>query len=162
MIKVSNESIECMEKSYPGIKEQIYWFDNQKLPPCPLCKSEDTADVQVGIIGRTIYICCATTKFKLMANEKPGKFYCNSCYKFFNLERKKMKDIGWLFCPFGEPKINDLNAKYAVTRCDLHLDHDHWHRVFLKDDGTTFIIWYTSVEDDKGKPKKVEEIKCLS
>jgi hypothetical protein len=61
MIKVDEKEIEEWEKSYPGIKKQVYWFDSQKLPSCPHCGTENTALVQVGIIVRTIHICCATT-----------------------------------------------------------------------------------------------------
>jgi hypothetical protein len=60
-----------------------------------------------------------------------------------------MRDIGWLFCPFSEPKINDLNAKYAVTRCDLHLKYDHWHRVIELPKRKIRIEWKTARRDKK-------------
>lgn len=84
MLKVNDKTINQMEEQHPGIKEQIFGFENAELPPCPLCGSEDTADVQVGIIGRTIYIASATSKFTLIPNgPKPGSYRCNSCKKYF-------------------------------------------------------------------------------
>jgi hypothetical protein len=84
MLKVNNESLDWIEKQYPGIKTQIITFEQAKLPNCQNCGSSDTADVQVGIVGRSIYIASATTKFKLIANgPKPGNFYCNICEKYF-------------------------------------------------------------------------------
>ena len=68
MLKADKERLEWMEKNYPGIKKQINHFEKAKLPRCSHCKSRRTADVQVGIIGRTIYIAGATTKFKLIPN----------------------------------------------------------------------------------------------
>ena len=74
-----------METSYPGIREQIFRFDAAELPVCPDCNSPDTASVQVGVIGRTINLCAATSKFHLIPNgPKPGEFFCNSCRKYFN------------------------------------------------------------------------------
>lgn len=85
MLKHSLVSIEGLEKKYPGIKEQILRFENAVLPFCSFCGSGDTADVQIGIIGRTIHICAMTTKFKLIPNgPKPGGYFCNSCNRFFN------------------------------------------------------------------------------
>lgn len=84
MLKISIELISEMESHHLGIKEQIFRFENQKLPNCPHCGSKDIANVQVGIIGRTIYIAGATTKFHLIPNgPKPGRCFCNSCRKFF-------------------------------------------------------------------------------
>jgi len=55
------------------------------LPQCPRCGSKDTADVQCGIIGRTINIAAATTRFKLIPNgPAPGKYFCNACDEFFD------------------------------------------------------------------------------
>ena len=86
--KVQNlpvRSIAGMESDYPGIREQILHFDEAALPACPRCGSEDTADVRVGIVGRTINIDAATTKFKLIPNvPKPGIYLCNVCDEFFN------------------------------------------------------------------------------
>jgi len=85
MLKISLEEIDDLEQKYEGIKRQILRFENAVLPNCSFCGSTDTADVQVGVIGRTINICGATTKFRLIANgPKPGEYYCNACGKFFN------------------------------------------------------------------------------
>ena len=64
MLKVSETSIRNMEKRYPGIEEQIFHFENMEIPPCPNCASTDTARIQAGVIGRTMSITMATTKFK--------------------------------------------------------------------------------------------------
>ena len=85
MLKRDKETLDDMEKSYPGILEQILCFEEAKLPICPRCGSENTANVQVGIIGRTIHISSATTKFKLIPHgPKPGGYFCNICNEFFN------------------------------------------------------------------------------
>lgn len=75
-----------LEERYPGITEDIRYFENAVLPPCPHCGSEDTASVQVGIIGRTININAATRKFFLVPNmsDKKGKYLCRQCGKFFD------------------------------------------------------------------------------
>jgi hypothetical protein len=65
MLKVDKENLGEMEIKYPGIRETILHFEETKLPVCPRCGSDDTASVQSGIIGRTINISAATTKFKL-------------------------------------------------------------------------------------------------
>jgi len=84
MLKVYDKAIERMEEQYPEITKQILNFENADLLACPQCGSEDTADVQVGIIGRTIYIASATLKFTLIPNgPKPGRYFCNSCKKYF-------------------------------------------------------------------------------
>ena len=74
-----------LEERYPGITEQIHRFENAKLPICPNCGSEDTASVQVGIIGRTMNIAASTRKFHLVPNMsyKNGEYYCNKCGKSF-------------------------------------------------------------------------------
>jgi hypothetical protein len=85
MLKISEKEIMSMEASYPGIAETIMTFENAILPKCSKCGSDHTADVQVGVIGRTIYICAATNKFKLIANgPRPGRYFCNACEEFFN------------------------------------------------------------------------------
>ena len=88
MLKVDKETLKRMERKYPGIGEEILYFEKAKLPVCTRCGSENTADVQCGIIGRTINITAATTKFKLIVNgPRPGRFFCNVCKKFFNQKR---------------------------------------------------------------------------
>ena len=84
MLKVDDETLDKMEAQHPGILEQLSRFENAQLPACALCGSDDTADVQVGIIGRTIYLAGATTKFKLIPNcPKPGTYFCNACGEYF-------------------------------------------------------------------------------
>ena len=85
MLKINKETLDHIEKQYPGIGKTILYFEKATLPVCSRCGSEDTADVQCGIIGRTINIAAATTKFKLIANgPKPGKYFCNACNECFN------------------------------------------------------------------------------
>ncbi len=68
-----------------GIRETILRFEEAILSPCPSCGADSTADVQCGIIGRTINIAAATTKFKLVPNgPRPGRYFCNSCQTFFD------------------------------------------------------------------------------
>lgn len=87
MIKIPKSVLKQMERQHPGIMDQIMRFENADLPSCSHCASTDTADVQVGIIGRTIYIGTATTKFHLIPNgPRPGRYFCNHCRKFFDTE----------------------------------------------------------------------------
>lgn len=75
-----------LEEQYPGITEQLNQFKEAKLPSCPHCKSVETASVQVGIVGRTMTLAALTKKIKLvpnMGNDK-GKFFCNTCKKYFD------------------------------------------------------------------------------
>lgn len=75
---------EGYEANYPGITEQIWKFEQMTLPACVRCGSADTADVQIGVIGMTMVIRCATQKAKFIPwGPKPGQFYCNACQKFF-------------------------------------------------------------------------------
>ena len=88
MIKRSKTEIKQMEIQYPGIIDQIMRFENEDLPNCSYCGSEDTADVQIGIIGRTISIKGATSKIHLIFNgPKPGQYFCNYCRKFFDTKK---------------------------------------------------------------------------
>lgn len=66
MLKADQQTIDDMEKRYPGVREMILRFEEEELPICPRCGSENTADVQLSMIGRTIIIAAATTKFKLV------------------------------------------------------------------------------------------------
>jgi hypothetical protein len=46
----------------------------------------------VGVIGLTIRLAATCHKFKLIGNgPKPGKWFCNSCQKFFNIPDKTDK-----------------------------------------------------------------------
>jgi hypothetical protein len=75
---------EGYERDYPGITEQIWTFEQMRLPRCIRCGSADTADVQIGVVGRTLVIRCATKKAKFIPwGPRPGQFYCNPCHKFF-------------------------------------------------------------------------------
>jgi hypothetical protein len=85
VLTIDQSQLERLEEKYPGIGEQIRYFEDATYPACSRCGSEDTASVQCGIIGRTINIAAATTKFKLIPNgPAPGKYYCNSCNEFFS------------------------------------------------------------------------------
>lgn len=66
MLQANQKTLDEMELRYPGIVVSIMGFENAELPACPLCESGNTAEVQVGIMGRTIYIVGATTKAKLV------------------------------------------------------------------------------------------------
>lgn len=89
MIKVSQTIIEEMEARYPGITHTIMHFENAVLPICTYCGSTNTADVQIGIIGYTIYLATATSKFKLIPNEpRPGRYFCNACKQFFSVNHE--------------------------------------------------------------------------
>jgi hypothetical protein len=47
--------------------------------------SDDTASVGCGVIGRTMNIAGATTKFKLVANGPAlGKYFCHIGNRFFD------------------------------------------------------------------------------
>lgn len=84
MLRINKKTLDCMERDRPGIRRQILSFEKAGLPVCSRCKSKDTADVQCGVIGRTISIAAATTKVKLVGNgPKPGAYFCNACKKFF-------------------------------------------------------------------------------
>ena len=85
MLKIKPEVFPIFEKLYPGITETSMRFENAVLPLCSKCGSQDTADVQVGIIGRTIHHAGATTKFHLILNGlRPGSNFCIECKQFFN------------------------------------------------------------------------------
>ena len=85
------------EKGLPMATPETYDHDNvyqelyarfirMEVPPCTQCGSHNTASVQVGVIGLTIRLAATCRKFKLIGNgPKPGKWFCNSCQKFFNI-----------------------------------------------------------------------------
>jgi len=84
MIRKTEYEIKQLESQYAGITAQIWRFEQADLPACPVCGSTDTASVQIGVIGRTINIGAATTKFHLMLNENDkGIYFCNVCRKQF-------------------------------------------------------------------------------
>jgi hypothetical protein len=75
-----------LEENHPGITEQIRRYAEAELPSCPHCGSDDTASVQVGMVGRAVTIAASTTKVKLVPNakDKLGLYFCNACKKYFN------------------------------------------------------------------------------
>jgi hypothetical protein len=84
VIKVDQNTLDKMERNYPGIGQNIRHYDETVLPACLQCGSEDTATVSCGIIGRSIHVAAATTKIKLLANgPKPGQYFCHACQAFF-------------------------------------------------------------------------------
>ena len=72
-------------------REQVYQelysrFMQMEVPPCTRCGASNTASVQVGVIGLTIRLAATCSKFKLLPNgPKPGKWFCNSCQRFFDV-----------------------------------------------------------------------------
>ena len=68
MLKEIEEERAEMELNYPGIHNQVRHLEAIRLPRCRYCKSNNTALVQCGVIGRTIEIASATTKFRLRAS----------------------------------------------------------------------------------------------
>lgn len=85
MLTVNNETLRRMEEQHPGIGETILYFEEATVPACTRCGSSDTANVGCGVVGRTIYIATATTKFKLIPNSPaPGRYFCNACGEFFD------------------------------------------------------------------------------
>ncbi|MFM1767933.1 MAG: hypothetical protein RJA22_462 [Verrucomicrobiota bacterium] len=85
MLKHGKEYLASLEESYPGITRDIERFEGLVLPPCPRCRSTNTASVQVGVVGRTMCLGAATTKFKLVPNcPKPGEYFCHDCSLWFN------------------------------------------------------------------------------
>jgi hypothetical protein len=85
MLKVKPSDLEGFERSHPGIRTQILRIESALLPACPACDSTNTADVEVGLVGRTLSIASATTKFHLVPyGPKPGDFFCRDCRRYFD------------------------------------------------------------------------------
>lgn len=85
MLKIDKVAMDWMENEYPGIGKSILSREETMLPACARCGSENTASVGCGIVGRTINLAAATTKFKLISNgPKPGEYFCNTCNEFFS------------------------------------------------------------------------------
>jgi|SRR5579884_175441 len=94
MLRIDRQQLDKLERDYLGIRKQILKFDEAELPSCSRCGSDDTATVNIGIIGRTINIAGATSKVKLLPNgPMPGKCFCNACSKFFHSEKPKRQPI---------------------------------------------------------------------
>ena len=79
------ERLAKLERDYPGITSNIRHFEDAELPSCAHCGSDETASVQIGIIGRTMAIAGMTRKFRLIANgPKPGKYFCRTCQRYYD------------------------------------------------------------------------------
>ena len=84
MAKKESELAE-LERRHPGVLEQLRRFESAVLPACSHRGAAETADVQVGLIGRTVALASLTKKFKLVANgPKKGNYFCNACEEFFD------------------------------------------------------------------------------
>jgi hypothetical protein len=84
MTTSDDKSKDEIESQYPGIRASIHKFENANLPACTHYGSENSAVVQIGIMGRTILLAGATSKIKLIINgPKPGTYFCDACKKFF-------------------------------------------------------------------------------
>ncbi|MBU2600801.1 MAG: hypothetical protein KKA32_01325 [Actinobacteria bacterium] len=83
MLKVDQEWLDRVEERYPGIRGSIDYYERLDLPPCPACGSDDTAAVSAGVIGRSIHVCAATTKIRLLPNMVPHDYYCWACELYF-------------------------------------------------------------------------------
>jgi len=84
MLKIDTAALDRMEQQHPGIREEVRLREEAVLPACSRCGSANTAKVECGIIGRTICLSSATTKFKLIPNPPmPGRYFCNECEEFF-------------------------------------------------------------------------------
>ena len=85
MLTIDRKTLGRLEKLYPGIGTDIRSREKATLPKCSRCGSKDTAGVGCGLIGRTMSIAGATTKFKLIPHgPKPGEYFCNACNEFFS------------------------------------------------------------------------------
>jgi hypothetical protein len=86
MLMTSEEGLDFMEERDPGIKKNILDIENAVLPACVHCGSDDTASVGMGLVGRSMRIAGATTKYHLIpGGPRPGAFFCNSCREYFNV-----------------------------------------------------------------------------
>jgi len=75
---------------YPGSEETVARIEATVMPPCPLCASDETAEVSVGIVGRSIHIAAQTKKIRLIPNgPRPGDYFCRGCQTYFNAPPKK-------------------------------------------------------------------------
>ena len=83
-LMVDEAWIEHVETIYPGFRQSLADAESRELPLCPTCGSTNTARVGGGLIGRTTHLAAATTKFKLVPNNRPADFYCNACDRFFD------------------------------------------------------------------------------
>jgi len=85
MRKIDNQTVMRLESQYPGIGEQIDRFETTVTPACRHCQSADTAEVQVGIIGRIIAIAGATSRIHLIPDgPKPAAYWCYPCRTYYD------------------------------------------------------------------------------
>ncbi len=82
---MTEEALARLESGYPGILEYIRKIEASVLPVCTNCESEDTAKVNCGLVGYSMSVAGATTKFKLVPNrtDSMGDYFCNECKAFF-------------------------------------------------------------------------------
>lgn len=81
---VDESWIDEAERSYPGFRKDLAYAESRDIPLCTACGSANTARVGGGLIGRTMHLAAATTKFKLVPNNRLGDVYCNACDRFFD------------------------------------------------------------------------------
>jgi len=87
MLRYSEKQLQRVEANYPGVRESIERFEAMDIPVCPSCSSDNTALIQVGLIGRTMAIAGGTTKFKLIPYRREPKwkknYFCRTCEETF-------------------------------------------------------------------------------
>ena len=85
LLKLDDRALSELEAAYPGIRTSILAREAANVPPCTNCGASDTASVGQGILGRSVALAAATTKFKLVPNgPAPGRHFCNVCGRFFD------------------------------------------------------------------------------
>ena len=86
MLNISEAGLDSLDKSHPGIKKSILEIEAKVLPACVHCGSDDTASVGMGLVGRSMRMAGAPTKYHLIpGGPRPGEFFCNSCREYFNV-----------------------------------------------------------------------------
>ncbi len=85
MFIVGSDVIDRWEQQYPGVRESIFSYESAQLPVCAHCRSEETAKVIYGMIGRTKAIAGSTNKVHLLPSSPgPGSYFCNACRGYFD------------------------------------------------------------------------------
>ncbi|MBT4723583.1 MAG: hypothetical protein HN617_16960 [Planctomycetaceae bacterium] len=94
MLRYSEKQLQRVEANYAGVRESIERYEAMDIPACPSCSSDDTALIQVGLIGRTMAIAGGTTKFKLIPNRSKPKwnkmYFCRACEETFGSREENM------------------------------------------------------------------------
>lgn len=85
MWNVGEDSLETMERLYPGIRKTVEYYESLHLPHCATCASEDTAKVRAGTSSRSIHAASATTKMHLRSKGHPADYFCNACGQYFDV-----------------------------------------------------------------------------